>query len=1707
MSIYHLLSRPVLAAATALLLISPLHAQLIWDANGTTSGQTNGAGTWSATNQWWTGSANTTWANTGSEIAQIGTVASATGGAITAASPINLAGLNFSSLSGTPTSTHSITGGTLSFGSSQTIQLADSVSTSNIFVIISSAITAANLTVQKSSGTAHQFIRFDNTANSLSGTLTVAGNNGGVFLRIAAPGTLGTVSQVNVAANSSAALQGTGLTYTQNFQISGSGDTTRGALRIDSSNLSLNGNIVMTGDSTLNINGGVNNTTINGVISESGGVRNFTRISSGAGQVVRLTAANTYTGTTTLGAATGISGGITTLDFTAAAAPTTNILYNEVTAAALNMAGGTGGATILSLTGKAGTTNTQTLGAVAVTGTMSAISATSGAGGSMSLTTGSVSRGSNAAIAFTAPASGSMTVGNSPGFLGAWTTYTSGTGASSWANVQSGGVLGNFTGTLPYTTGSTLGSLANASSNVTLSGVSTGNVTISGATTTINTLSMTDSCLPRILAIGGTDILRVGGSSAGGGGNVSGGFQMVTGAQSLTIGSSVGAGVITGGGAANTAGQISFTNFSTQPMIVNSAINNNGTGGQNVLINGTGRVIFNAGGSYGADTIVASGILEIRNSNALGTTASNNTRVLDGAALQIGGGISTPEPIALSGTGISNGGAIRNVDGNNSFTGLVTLISGSRINSDSGTLTFSATTAATSAITGTNTIVVGGAGTVVISGRLNITSGVLTKDGSGTLILSGDNSFTSTTSHTEGVLRAASATGLGGTSGSTTVSSGASLEFTGGLTFNARPITASGSGINSGGAIRSISGANTLTAPITMNASLRINADSGSTLTLDTTSTVSNNSTSNRTVTLGGAGDIIALGAISRTSSGTLGLTKDGAGTVTLRAANVTDGLTTVSAGTLHLDFTAATSPSSDIVNSGVATPGGLTLAGGTLQTTGKSGSATSQRFGNVTVSPGFSTISQTLGSATSVTTTAGTISRTFGSSLQFTLPAGTAFQLADGADNTILTKGGVAFATVGTSDWAATGVLSSGTRPVVGLSTLAGGYASSTATTLTGNADAAVTTTTLAADASPTSLRFNATQATSVGGSAGTILSTGGILVTPNVGTNDTLISVPTLRTSATSSPELVIFQNNTQGDLIISSAVTNNEADAVTSMVKTGAGTLAFTGVSTFTGTLRAHEGTVHVRAGGVLPATLDLELGSGTRSARFILGSGTTARTISVDEVDGLGVGTGNAILGGATATSIFTINSTATSTLTNVTIGGTGTNENNLALDAFGGATVQLGSNNSYNGYTNIGRATFEVTLMANSGSNSSLGTGSTSPTIDMNSTSSTAAVVSILRYVGTADSSTNRPVRLHTNTSSAPSLTAGIENNGTGTLKFTAAFTATGTNTTQRLLQLGGTNTGLNEIVSIGDNGSTATVRLEKNGLGRWALTGNSSYTGGTTVTAGTLQLGTGGTAGMVGSGDVAISSGAILALSRSNAHTLANNITGAGSVIISNGSTGVTTLSSNANTYSGGTVISTGSLFVTNTTGSATGTGAVTVAPGATLGGDGRIAPASGAGLLICGNLSIGTSSSTAADMDILTSGSGGSLTIDSSGALVFDLISGAGSGTLNAAASADRLLIGGSLTLNTGSTLRVQNLNSLTGWSLGDSWRLLDWTTLTGTATGTFTTFDLPTLTGGLLWDTTQIYSLGTLTIVPEPNRLLLLPLGLLSLLARRRR
>ena len=99
------------------------------------------------------------------------------------------------------------------------------------------------------------------------------------------------------------------------------------------------------------------------------------------------------------------------------------------------------------------------------------------------------------------------------------------------------------------------------------------------------------------------------------------------------------------------------------------------------------------------------------------------------------------------------------------------------------------------------------------------------------------------------------------------------------------------------------------------------------------------------------------------------------------------------------------------------------------------------------------------------------------------------------------------------------------------------------------------------------------------------------------------------------------------------------------------------------------------------------------------------------------------------------------------------------------------------------------------------------------------------------------------------------------------------------------------------------------VVVNQIGSGTTALTGANSYSGGTTITAGTLQLGNGGTTGSI-TGNVV--NNATLAINHSNAFGFAGNISGGG--VVRQLGAGTTTLTG-TNTYTGGTVVQAGRLL------------------------------------------------------------------------------------------------------------------------------------------------------------------------------------------------
>ena len=103
------------------------------------------------------------------------------------------------------------------------------------------------------------------------------------------------------------------------------------------------------------------------------------------------------------------------------------------------------------------------------------------------------------------------------------------------------------------------------------------------------------------------------------------------------------------------------------------------------------------------------------------------------------------------------------------------------------------------------------------------------------------------------------------------------------------------------------------------------------------------------------------------------------------------------------------------------------------------------------------------------------------------------------------------------------------------------------------------------------------------------------------------------------------------------------------------------------------------------------------------------------------------------------------------------------------------------------------------------------------------------------------------------------------------------------------------------------NSITGSGSVEKAGSGTLTLTGNNTYSGTTTISTGTLQIGAGGTSGTLGSGSVVTN--ATLSFNRSDSLTVGNIISGTGG--ISHIGAGRLDLMGD-NTYAGGTRLNNG---------------------------------------------------------------------------------------------------------------------------------------------------------------------------------------------------
>jgi autotransporter-associated beta strand protein len=752
--------------------------------------------------------------------------------------------------------------------------------------------------------------------NTYTGATTI---NAGVLNIQNNQGTGTAAGGVTVASGATLELEGGITVGTESLSLDDVGVGSAGALRNMSGANTWGGTITLTtnavrinsdaGSLTLSASNAITATNIDLTMGGAGDINVTGTITTGSGTltkygvgVLTLSGANTYTGLTT------ISAGVLKL----------------------------GVSSTSNAAGPLGTTGSGTIVTAGAALDLNGFSLTSAALEALSLSGTGISSGG-------ALANGSGTTSTYEGVI-TFASDASVVGGSGLISITGTPVSGSTTITLGGAVGGSVSTVIAGARNIIKEDAGTwtlsGSSTYSGSTT-VNAGTLKAGVITNAFGSASAIVMA----------NISGAILDITGFDN-TIGSLTGGGG-TGGNITLGAATLTIGSNNTSPAAYAGIIS--GTGA--ITKQGTGTLTLSGANTYTGVTTISAGVLKLGASSSssasgpLGTNAGGVV-VSSGAALDLGGFSYTStatEPLSISGTGISNGGAITNSSGTTStYIGVITFTSAASIVGDAGLIAITGTPA-----TGTTGITLGGTAggsvsTIIAGAR------TLTKEGTGTWTLSGANTYTGATTVSAGTLKAGVATNAFGSASAVTLAntSGATLDITG---FS----NTIGSLTGGGG-----SGGN-----ITLGAA---------TLTIGT-----NNSSP------------AAYGGVI---SGTGAISKSGSGSLTLSGANTYTGGTTLSAGTLNINHTSAlgasgtftiTGGSIDNTSAGnittnsysLALNGDFTYVGSVPRTLNiGTGTVTMNASRQITVSAGTLTIGGILNDNTKNLTKAGSGTLSFGS-------------------------------------------------------------------------------------------------------------------------------------------------------------------------------------------------------------------------------------------------------------------------------------------------------------------------------------------------------------------------------------------------------------------------------------------------------------------------------------------------------------------------------------------------------------------------------------------------------------------------------------------------------------------------------------------------------------------------------------------------------
>ena len=1230
------------------------------------------------------------------------------------------------------------------------------------------------------------------------------------------PSNLGSATSVVINGNSQfLAYDGTSnsLTFNQAFSLSGLGSESGqafGALRVSTVNATFAGPITLTGNTGFylqNHAGGA--MTVSGVISDGGNGYSLA-INNQFTNPITLSGANTYTGATSLNQGTLKLSNSLALQSSALKMAGGTLVFDSSVSAAGFTVGGLSGTGNITLTDNATTPNPVAL-TLATAGTQTYSGALSGAGslivsgpGTQMLTgsntytgTTTVNSGTLELSTTGALTASSITIGhgtlqidstgktlnaltlNDPGAAISIVAAAGQTTTITNALLQSS----NYTITPVFLTAPTVGTInLFTAGSISGSGIPTLNLSVYGASRLTGTLGVSGNTLQLNITSGPANLLWSNGTNSGNW-NVAGDSNF-TNNGSPDVFKSYDA--VTFDNTA-TPGTVTLTgNLAPSSVTVKNTSGNytfSGTGslvGPGTLTkSGTGTLTIQNANTYIGGTTLNAGQLNINNSQALGT-----------GTLTVAGGV-------IDNT---SGSAVTLTSNNaQTWSGSFTFNGTNPLNLGTGAIT----------LTANPTVTVNGAGQTV-AGAITGTGFGLTKTGNATLTLTGANTYTGSTTVANGRL---TVTNIASYRSNTTVNSGTTFEanvasgtqtvtanynFTGTGTVQKTgtgtwAVGASGLHVNfnmSAGGLVDIEGgtvqnnyvgaswgSNFGSVNIASGAILDLYAENGQMDALTGAGTLQNGYAPNgvKIATLGISNGSGTFSGVISSTGGNLSIIKAGTGVEALAGANTYGGTTTINAGTLALDFSVTGAPASNIINNS-ANNSALVLGGGTLQLKGGSTAANTQRFNGLTLNPSASAV-QLVANGKALLLTLGTITRS-GGTVDFTQPAGTisttnGITTTSGTASTLLTDSttGGAYATVGGTDWAA---ISATGGNIVGLSTLTGsnGYTAfptAGTVTLTGNADLTTGTSgatyTLAGNSSPTTIREIGTAA-NISIPAGMTLSSSGILSnqTMTISGSGTLMAG-----GGGSAGELVVNQTANTSTI---NAVIGDNGSSLTSLTKSGAGTLTLTAANTYSGPTTLDAGTLNINNASAL--------GNAGANNIFTIGAGT------IDNTSGAAITTsnyaqkwaGNFTFTGSNALNLGTgaVTLTATPTITvsgsGLTVGGaiSGTG---FGLTKAGNAPLTLTGTNTYSGPTTVSTGTLTTVNPSSADGNGNGGWRTSAISIASGAT---------LQFA------------LNTGGWEAPNN--GLSITGAGTLKIT------GNNT----LRLGGQSTGYATTVSMSQGG-------------------------------------------------------------------------------------------------------------------------------------------------------------------------------------------------------------------------------------------------------------------------------------------------------------